>query len=79
MTQISVTQLKTNPARAINSASDMPVGIQSRNTTQAYLVGKDLFENIISYIEDYIDKKAVEETDFSKGRDFESIAEELGV
>ena len=53
--------------------------IQKRSKTKAYLVGKDLFDKLVSYIEDYIDKQAIEETDFKKGRDFEKVAKELGV
>lgn len=79
MNSISVSELKTNPASAINKASDIPVAIQKRNKTKAYLVGKELFEKIIAYLEELADKSAVEKTDFSKGRDFESVAEELGI
>lgn len=79
MSIISISQLKTNPARAIEEALDSPVGVQKRNKLKAYLVGKDLFESIVSYIEDYIDKSAIEKTDFSKGRDFEKVAKELGI
>jgi len=38
-----------------------------------------LYEKITSYIEDFIDKKADKETDFSKGKDFEEIAKQLGI
>jgi prevent-host-death family protein len=79
MTQVSISQLKTNPAKVINSSEDAPVEIQKRSRTQAYLVGKDLYESIVSYIEDFIDKKAVEETDFSKGKNFEEVAKDLGI
>ena len=79
MTNISISQLKTNPGKAIEAASSTPVGIQKRNKLQAYIVGSDLFEKIVSYIEDYIDRSSVEETDFSKGRDFEKVAKELGI
>ena len=74
---ISISQLKTNPAQAVLNAADTPIAIQKRNKTEAYLVGKDLFDAIVSYIEDFIDRKAVEHTDFSKGRDFETVAREL--
>lgn len=79
MNTISVSQLKTNPASAINEAEDIPVAIQKRNKTKAYLVGKELFEKIVTYLEDYTDKSVIEKTDFSKGRDFETLAEELGI
>lgn len=79
MNSISISQLKTHPSKIISLASDYPVPVSSRNDIKAYLVGKDLFEKIVSYIEDYIDRKAVEETNFKKGKDFEKIAKELGV
>jgi PHD/YefM family antitoxin component YafN of YafNO toxin-antitoxin module len=79
MTYVSVTQLKTNPSKAVRAAVDAPVAVQKRNKTKAYLVGSELFEQMVSYIEDISDKKAVEETNFSEGRDFEDLASELGV
>ena len=79
MNVVSVSELKTNPAKAIDKAFDTPLAIQKRNKTKAYLVGKDLFEKIVSYIEDHADESTVETTDFSKGKDFEKIAEELGI
>ena len=79
MNTISVSELKTNPASAINEASDIPVAIQKRNKIKAYLVGKELFEKIIIYLEDSNDRSVIQKTDFSKGRDFERVAEELGI
>ena len=79
MTSISVSQLKTNPASAINEAEDIPLAIQKRNKVAAYLVGKELFEKIVAYIEDYIDRSAVAKIDYSKGRNFKKLAEELGI
>lgn len=79
MNNISISDLKTNPASVISKSSDYPVAIQKRNKTQAYMVGKDLFEKLVSYIEDTVDRKAVEKANFKKGRDFEDIASELGI
>lgn len=79
MTSLSISQLKTNPRQAILAALDYPVAIESRNQVQGYLVGKNLYEKIIAYIEDFIDQSAVRHTDFSKGRDFESVAKKLGI
>lgn len=78
-TSISISQLKANPSRAILQADDYPMTINKRGKVKAYLMGKELFEKIISYIEDYADKKAVRETDFKKGRHFEEVAKELGI
>lgn len=79
MTSVSITQLKTSPAKVIAAAADYPVAIQNRNDTQAYIVGKKLFEKLERYAEDYIDKRAIESTDFSKGEDLEQVVKELGL
>lgn len=79
MDNISVTELKTNPAKAIDMALDYPLPVANRNKVKAYLIGKELYEKIYSLIEDYIDKIAVEKTDFRKGNDFEKVAKELGL
>jgi len=79
MTSVSISQLKMNPAAAISDAQDYPLAIQNRNTTEAYLVGRSLFEKLVLYLEDVEDRKTIEKTDFNKGRDFEDIAKELGI
>lgn len=79
MTSVSISQLKTAPSRIISDADDYPVAIKNRSKIAGYIVGKDLFETLVAYIEDSIDRKAVEETDYTKGRDFDEIAEELGI
>ena len=42
-------------------------------------MNKNLFEKLVRLVEDYMDSKAVEETDFSDGRDFDEVVEELGL
>ena len=79
MNTISISQLKAAPAKALGKAMDYPLAVEKRNKIEAYLVGKKLFDKIVVYIEDFIDKKAVEKADFSKGKDFETVAEELGI
>lgn len=79
MTNISISDLKTNPSRAILKASDYPLAIEKRNKVKAYIIGKELYEKIVSFVEDYIDTTTVEKTDFSKGKDFEKVAKELGI
>lgn len=79
MDTISISQLKTRPAKAIEEAAEYPVGITNRNKTEAYLIGAQLYEKIVSYLEDFADRKAVKETDFKKGRDFEKVAKSLDV
>lgn len=79
MTSISITDLKTNPSKAVVMAGDSPLAVLSRNKTKAYLVGSELFEQMVAYIEDMEDAKAVNETDFDKGKDFELLASELGI
>jgi PHD/YefM family antitoxin component YafN of YafNO toxin-antitoxin module len=79
MDAISISQLKAAPAKVISKSQDYPVAVESRNRISAYLVGKNLFEKIIRMLEDYEDKKAVENTDFTRGEDFEDVAKELGL
>lgn len=79
MTSVSVSQLKTSPARIIKAAEDYPVAIQSRNKTEAYVIGRVLFDRLEAYIEDFVDGRVVDSTDFSQRRDFEEVAKELGI
>ena len=79
MTSVSISQLKTNPAKAISESMDFPLPIMKRNKTQAYLIGKDLFEKMVVLIENVIDKEGIETTDLSKKRNFEEVAQELGI
>ncbi len=79
MNTMSVSELKTNPAKAIDWAQEIPVALQKRNKIKAYIIGKDLFEKIVEYIEDYLDQEAVKKTNFAKGRNFDHVARELGI
>ena len=79
MTTISISQLKLNPSSVITQALDYPVAVENRNKVQAYLVGKVLFEKIIAFLEDREDTAAVKNTDFAKGKNFNDVAQELGV
>lgn len=79
MDTISISQLKTHPAGAIAQAIDYPVAVEKRNQVKAYLIGKELFEKLVSTIEDYLDNTSIKNTNFRKGRDFEKIAGELGI
>ncbi len=79
MEAVSISQLKTHPAGVIAKAVDYPLAIEKRNQVKAYLIGKELYEKIISLIEDYIDATVIKSTDFSKGKDFEKVALELGL
>lgn len=79
MADVSISNLKINPAKVIREAQDIPIAIKKRNKVKAYLIGKGLYEKLVLYIEDRIDKRAVDETDFSKGKEFEKVAEELGI
>ena len=79
MNLISISKLKTNPAKAISEATEFPVAVAKRNKVQAYLVGKELYEKLVKYLENYVDSKTVESTDFTKGKDFDKVAKELGI
>lgn len=79
MTVTTISQLKLNPSSVIAQAVDYPVAVANRSTVQAYLVGKNLYEKMVSFIEDYSDTTIVKKTDFTKGRNFEKIAKDLGI
>ncbi|MEI6690423.1 MAG: antitoxin [bacterium] len=79
MNSISITELKTNPAAAFFAADDYPVPVMSRNSVRGYVVGKDLFEKMLLWMEDKMDADAIKNADFSTKTDFEEFAKELGV
>lgn len=79
MNTISISQLKINPALVISQAADYPVAVENRNKVQGYVVGKALFEKIIAFLEEKEDMAAVKNADFSKGRSFDDVAQELGI
>jgi antitoxin StbD len=79
MNTASISQLKINPSFVISQATDYPVAVENRNKIQAYLVGKNLYEKMVSFIEDISDSIAVKKIDSSKGKDFEKLAKELGI
>lgn len=68
-----------NPSKAINEALDFPLAVENRNTVEAYLIGKDLYEMIVAHVENAVDRKAIEQTDFKKGRDFEAVIADLNL
>jgi len=79
MNTISISQLKINPSKAIREALYYPIAVENRNKIKGYLLGKDLYEKIVAFIEDNIDKRAVETTDFKKGEDFDKVLKELNI
>jgi len=79
METVTISQLKSQPSKIIGSALDYPVAVAKRTQIKAYLIGKELYEKIVSLLEDYIDKTIVKKTDFRKGRDFEKVAKQLGI
>lgn len=79
MTTVSISQLKVNPSAALLAADDFPVAVRKRDKTAGYIIGKDLFEKLILFLEDIEDRKALRSIDLSKKRDFEDFAKELGI
>lgn len=82
MTTISISELKINPSAAILKSQDYPIAVQNRNDTEAYLVGKDIFEKMILYLEDLEDKKAVDSLtakDYKNSISLEDFTKELGL
>lgn len=79
MTTASISQLKANPSSVIASAADYPVAVENRNTVQAYVIGKALYEKMVELLEDQVDRIAIKQTNFKKGKSFEKVAQELGI
>jgi len=79
MDAVSISQLKLNPSAVIVDALDYPVAVAKRNQVKAYVIGKDLYEKVVSFIENYLDRLTIARTDFSKGKDFEKVAKKLGI
>lgn len=79
MNNISISQLKVNPSKVINEAVDYPVAVENRNKVKAYILGKELYEKIVSYMEDMIDILAAKKANYSKGVDFEKVAKDLNI
>ncbi len=79
MNMVSISQLKAKPSKILSLATDYPIVVGNRNQPQAYLVGKDLYEKLISYIEDYLDRKEARAANFRQGKPFEKVASQLGI
>ncbi len=77
MNTISISQLKTTPAKALKQAQDLPLAIQQRHQTKAYLIGAEIFTKIINQLENITDKHYINTTDFSRGKNLETVLEEL--
>lgn len=79
MTSVSITQLKQNPSAVLSAADDFPIAVQNRSRTAGYVVGKDIFEKLILFLEDLEDKKTIKSINLGDKRDFEDFARELGI
>jgi hypothetical protein len=79
MTSVSITALKANPSSAISASFDYPVAIKNREKVQSYLIGKVLFEKMVSFIEDNIDQKAVKEADYKNAVSLDDVIKDLGL
>ncbi|MBI5620551.1 hypothetical protein HY949_02115 [Candidatus Gottesmanbacteria bacterium] len=79
MTTTTISQLKLNPSAVIAQAVDYPVAVANRSTIEAYVVGRSLFEKLLAYVEDRVDRAAVTQADFTDKKDFEEVARELGI
>jgi antitoxin StbD len=79
ITNVSVSQLKSNPSAVLQDADDYPVAITNRSDISGYVVGKNLFEKLVNALEDLVDIKAAEESDTDDAVDFEDVAADLGI
>lgn len=79
---ISISQLKMNPAAAIAQSMDYPLEVFSKGKSQAYLVGKKMFDSIVEYMEDIEDYRAIDEAiktgEINQATDFEEFVKTLG-
>lgn len=79
---ISISDLKANPAAAIAQAVDYPLEVLSKGKSQAYLVGKKMFEKIVEYMEDIEDYRAIDDAvksgDINKTTNFNEFVKTLG-
>jgi antitoxin StbD len=78
MNTVSISKLKVNPMSVLSNTTDYPVQLQNRNKTVAYVVGKDLFEKMVSYMEEIEDKNAVKNADCRNSTALEDLESELG-
>lgn len=79
MRTISITQLKANPSKAVDLSLDFPLAVQNRNKTKAYLMGKKLYETLMTYIEDKIDTEAINNSDLSETHSLDEVAKDLNL
>lgn len=72
LTQYSATvsELKKNPTALIKEAEDSPVAILNHNRVTAYLVPVEVYETMISIIEDYELGQLVQEREDQKALAF---------
>lgn len=82
MTSVSISDFKKNPSSVLLAAGDYPVAVQNRSKTAGYVVGTAMFEKLVSFVEDYIDKKAAKsltKKDYKNAVPLEDLAKELGL
>jgi len=80
---ITMSELKSNPAAALAQAADYPLQVVSRGKSSGYLIGKQLFEQLLDHLENQADqrdvKQAVKRGELSKASNFEDFAQGLGL
>jgi len=79
MTTVSISALKSRPSKILEEAREYPVAVVNRSKVKAYLLGKELYEKLVAYLENTVDKEAVMGANFRRGKDFKKIAKELGL
>lgn len=79
MTTVSVSTLKINPAKILEAAQDYPVAVAKRAKIKGYLLGEQLYEKLLSYVEDHLDKKSIKTANFRRGKNFDKVVRELGL
>lgn len=73
----TVSELKKNPTALLKEAEDSPVAILNHNRVTAYLVPVEVYETMISIIEDYELGQLVKEREDQKALAFAVNIDEL--
>jgi len=77
MTTISISDLKKNPTAALAMAVDFPIAVQNRSKTTGYVLSPQMFEKLVSFVEDCVDNKAADEADYKHGTKLNDFIKEL--
>jgi len=79
MTNVSISQLKSNPSTIVDQANDYPIAIKNRSNITGYILGKQLFEAMVKSLENSIDLQEAKSADLDTAVGFEELATQLSI